>query len=124
MRRQTFLFLLLLLPACTAWQPVTLPTPETTGWTATGRLRVTTHWGTLFHGDSAWIAGDTLMLRAVAESTTSVATSRIAQLERHGLDGGRTVGLGLGAAMLSMMVMLIGDGIQIGGGDWTTLGSP
>jgi hypothetical protein len=124
MRRPILLLLVLLLPACTSWQPVAMPAPESGGWSVAGRLRVTTHWGTRIQGDSAWIAGDTLMLRAVAESTISVAASRIAVLERHGFDRGRTIGLGIGASMLALLGVLMKDFELIDFSGLGGLGSP
>lgn len=124
MRRLTPFLLILFLPACTGWQPVALPTPETAGWSATGKLRVTTHWGTQFRGDSIWIAGDTLRIRAAAESTASVTTSRVASLERHGFDGRRTLGLGIGMSLVGLLGALMAEGIKLDIGSLDGLGSP
>lgn len=124
MRHHVLLLLVALLPACTSWRPVEMPAPESVGWSVAGRLRVTTHWGTRFQGDSAWIAGDTLMLRAAVESPTRVATSRIALLERHGFDRGGTIGLGIGASMLVMLGFLMKDFEPIDFGGVDGLGSP
>jgi hypothetical protein len=119
--RRTSLSLLLLLPllvGCTSWRPVELPAPMASEWSARGTLRLTTDRGIRLRGDSAWIAGDTLRLRAVAESTASVPRIRVARLERHGFDKAKTTGLGFGLVILSVFSILIGSSIDIGSGGY------
>jgi hypothetical protein len=118
MRRSSLLFLVPLLAACTSWQQVELPAPMAAEWSTHGRLRLTTDRGAQLRGDSAWIAGDTLRLRARAESTASVPRLRVAGIERHGFDRARTTGLGFGVAILSVFMILIGSSIDIGGGGY------
>lgn len=118
--RHLILALTVLLPACTSWHPVELPTPTTAEWAVEGRLRLTTLSGDRISGYRAWVVGDTLRVRSAPSSTVRLGREAIARLERRGFDGSRTAGLGFGLLILGVITAVsVGDALSggiLGGG--------
>ncbi|MEO6068870.1 MAG: hypothetical protein ABJB33_08375 [Gemmatimonadota bacterium] len=86
--------LLFLLTACSTWRPVTLPTPQDSAWTASGRLRLTVPGGGRTRGSMARLTGDTVQLVVGGDAVVaSVPRQHPMTLERRTFSGGNTAGL-------------------------------
>lgn len=83
MRAAPLLLALALLPGCSAWSPVTLPTPDDPAWAIRHRMRVTDSTGRTTVGRLAVVRDSSLVVTRLDSTDLALPLGRIRLLERE-----------------------------------------
>ena len=104
--------LVLLLAACTTWQPVTTPTPLDSTTRLKGNVRVTIMGGQTKIGNDPFVRGEQLILPRADGSVDSVHRGRVVLVEQSVPDGRKSF---LTLAVVVALVVFLAAGWSQGG---------